>query len=301
MYGVVALAKNAKSCTKNCKKSCLPECVPQQDFFTAKTRMFCETGYAIIEEKETEKEGKTVEIIKTFTQQFRVMDTDCDLNGRMMPGAFLRMAQQISTDHCEAIGMNREFYEKNQAVFLMVKMAMEWKRVPEYGEVLTLTTMPETAKKITYKRATVVKDQKGNQIGLLDSRWVLVDMNTHRIIRRTPQAFAELPFDEEVPFTLDMTLPKVQDTVPVGHGKAQYTYCDTNYHLNNTRYADIVCDALPLEQMKQKSVTQMTISYHNEIPVGHEFDLERAEVGENTWYIVGSSQGTRFFEALAKL
>lgn len=242
-----------------------------------------------------------MEIIKTFTQQFRVMDTDCDLNGRMMPGAFLRMAQQISTDHCEAIGMNREFYEKNQAVFLMVKMAMQWQRVPEYGEVLTLTTMPESAKKITYKRATVVQDQYGQQIGLLDSRWVLVDMNTHRIIRRAPQAFAQLPFDEAVPFSLDMSMPKVKQTVTVGRAKAQYTYCDTNHHLNNSRYADIVCDALPLEQLQQRPVMQMTISYHNEIPIGQEFTVERAELDPNTWYIVGGSEGTRFFEAVAKL
>ena len=46
--------------------------------------------------------------LTTYTQTFRVKDTDCDLNGYLMPGAFLRMVQQLSTDHCEAIGLNQE-------------------------------------------------------------------------------------------------------------------------------------------------------------------------------------------------
>lgn len=241
-----------------------------------------------------------MEKIKTYTQQFRVMDTDCDLNGRIMPGAFLRMAQQISTDHCEAIGMNREFYSNNNAVFLMVKMALSWKRVPEYGEILTLKTMPECAKRATYKRATVVIDQTGESIGVVDSRWVLVDMTTHRIIRRAPEVFLQLPFDTEVPFALDMTIPKPEQRTVVGQGKAQYTYCDTNNHLNNSRYADIVCDALPVELLKEKPVKQMTISYHHEIPIGQAFEIERGQIDADSWYVTGSNEGVCFFEAVAR-
>ncbi len=239
--------------------------------------------------------------IKTYTQQFQVKDTDCDLNGKMMPGAFLRMAQQISTDHCEAIGMNRAFYIENNAVFLMVKMALSWSRVPQYGELLTLTTMPEGAKRATYKRVTVVTDEAGEQIGLVDSRWVLVNMTTHRIIRRAPEAFAQLPFDEEVPFTLDMSIPKTEQRNVVGCAKAQYTYCDTNRHVNNSRYADIVCDALPLERLLEQPVKRMTISYHNEIPVGQEYEVECGQTDSDTWYVLGRNQDVCFFEATVSL
>ena len=62
--------------------------------------------------------------IEFYTEQFRVMDCDCDMNHRLTPGAFLRMAQQISTDQCESIGMNDEFYRQNHAVFLLAKLAL---------------------------------------------------------------------------------------------------------------------------------------------------------------------------------
>ena len=232
----------------------------------------------------------------TYTQTFRVKDTQCDLNGYLMPGAFLRMVQQLSTDHCETIGLNQEFYQKNQAIFLMAKMALRWERVPHCGETITLTTMPENCKRATYKRVTTVQDEAGNPLGLTDSRWVLVDTLARRIIRRPPQAFQELPFDADVAYALDMTIDRPQELEQVGQTAAYYTFCDINGHLNNTRYADIACDALPLEELRQKPVAQLCISYHNEVPSGEYFQVCRGQT-ETGWYVSGTREGKCCFEA----
>ena len=90
---------------------------------------------------------------KFYTEQFRVMDCDCDMNHRLTAGAFLRLAQQISTDQCESIGMNDDFYRQNHAVFLLAKQALQVDRVPRGGEVLTLVTMPEQCKRAVNRRA----------------------------------------------------------------------------------------------------------------------------------------------------
>ena len=124
---------------------------------------------------------------KFYTEQFRVMDCDCDMNHRLTAGAFLRLAQQISTDQCESIGMNDDFYRQNHAVFLLAKQALQVDRVPRGGEVLTLVTMPEQCKRAVFKRVTEARDEKGERVALLDSRWVLVDTDTRRILRRPPR------------------------------------------------------------------------------------------------------------------
>ena len=153
---------------------------------------------------------------KFYTEQFRVMDCDCDMNHRLTAGAFLRLAQQISTDQCESIGMNDDFYRQNHAVFLLAKQALQVDRVPRGGEVLTLVTMPEQCKRAVFKRVTEARDEKGERVALLDSRWVLVDTDTRRILRRPPQAFEAFHFEDEVPFTLDVAIRKPAETVPAG-------------------------------------------------------------------------------------
>ena len=141
-----------------------------------------------------------------YTEQFRVTDCDCDMNRRLTAGAFLRMAQQISTDQCVRLGMDDAFYRENHAVFLLAKLALQVERTPQNGEVLTLTTMPEQPRRAVYKRVTEARDEKGERVALLDSRWVLVDTDTRHILRRAPAAFDAFPFAEQVPFALDVSI-----------------------------------------------------------------------------------------------
>ena len=233
-----------------------------------------------------------------FTEPFRVMDCDCDMLHRLTPGAFLRMAQQISTDQCESIGMNGDFYRQNHAVFLLAKLALQVDRMPRGGEVLTLVTMPEQPKRAVYRRVTEARDEAGRRVALLDSRWVLVDTDTRRILRRPPQAFEACPFEEEVPFSLDVAIPKPAETFPAGQVMATYSRCDTNGHMNNTRYADAAADALPLEVLRQGAVKRLVISYHNELPAGQSAALVRGRTENGGWYVAGQREdGRPCFEA----
>lgn len=234
---------------------------------------------------------------KNFTETFRVFDFECDMNRKLLPGGALRISQQISTDHCDRLGLTADFYRANHAVFLLAKLACEFRRVPVIGEVLTLVTLPETAKRAVYKRVTRILDETGAEIGLVDSRWVLVDTGTHRILRRPPEAFAALPFEEAVPFALEMEIPKPTCLEPAGTALAAYTLCDTNRHLNNTHYADIACNALPLEELERRAVRGITLNYHSEVPAGETFELERGRLSTDTWYVAGQRQGKRCFEA----
>ena len=118
--------------------------------------------------------------------------------------------------------------------------------------------------------------------------------NTKRILRKAPDA---LP----IPFTLPprqetkLELLKA-DTAPVGQVTAGFSRCDVNGHLNNTQYADILCDYVPAGQMKKRDIRRLVLAYHREVPMGHSFVLNRGEV-ENGYYFVGESDGVKHFEA----
>lgn len=234
-----------------------------------------------------------------FSREYLVMECDCDMNENLTPGAFLRLAQQISGQHCNTLGMTGEFYRRQHAVFLLAKLAMHLERPIKSGEVLTLRTMPETAKRAVYKRVTAAFDQQGERVALLDSRWVLVDTETRRILRRPPEAFASLPFEESVPFELDVSIRKPEQTQPAGAVCAAYSRCDTNKHMNNTRYADAAADALPLEAFENGAVVRhLVISYHNELPMGQTAQLERGRLADGSWYVAGQREGRPCFEAV---
>ena len=53
-----------------------------------------------------------------------------------------------------------------------------------------------------------------------------------------------------------------------GEQSAVYSKVDQNGHLNNTEYASIVCDLVPISQITEHPVRSMVLAYHNE-PVSY--------------------------------
>ena len=52
----------------------------------------------------------------------------------------------------------------------------------------------------------------------------------------------------------------------------------------------------PLEQLRQNPVRRISISYHNEVPAGEHFQVQRGST-QNGWYVSGTREGKCCFEA----
>lgn len=233
-----------------------------------------------------------------FTMSFPVTSADCDLKRRMTPGALLRLCQNIATDHCTALGLTSEYYAQNHLAFLLAKISCRWNRPIYLDERITLCTRPEAAKRASYKRITEVRDAAGEEIALVDSRWVLVDTDSRRILRRPTEGIAALPFAETVERELPFRLPRPDAAEVLWECRASYSQCDQNGHINNTRYIDLACDALPLEQISETPLETLCVTYHSEIPAGQTYTVERAQLTGRDWYIACNQPQKRCFEGV---
>ena len=230
-----------------------------------------------------------METMQTFTQTVRIEQSDCDFRNQMMPAALLRKAQQIAIDHCNAVGLDDAVYHRTNTAFLMVKAAVELYRAIDNGEVLQVTTIPAQPQRAVFHRFTAFVDESGSMAAACDSRWVLVDVSSRRILRHPPEEM-QYPFYRTPEQALDFSLPRI----PTAEGTpilAGYSLCDTNHHINNTRYADLACDAIDTACMEENRVRRMVLSYHNEVPFGQSFLLSAAKGEDGYWYLQGKSQG----------
>ena len=148
------------------------------------------------------------------------------------------------------------------------------------------------------KRITHFYDADGAEVAVIDSRWVLIDIDKRIILRKHPEQFAD-HWAEDVPFALPMKMTKAAPEACelAGEPVASYSRCDMNGHLNNTRYADILCDALPWSVWEQGTVQDLLLFYHREVPRGESFTLSRAHTGEKQYYFNGEREGKSAFEA----
>ena len=238
------------------------------------------------------------EIPVTYTQTYTICRHDGDHHGNAKPGALLRYGQQIATMHAEAAGLNDELYAATHTAYVLAKLALHIDRTPRVDETLTVTTRPERCKRVVNKRITFFYDAAGQQVAVLDSRWVLIDTDKRLILRKHPEAFNDC-WAEDVPFELPMKMVKAvpEDCAPAGEYTATYSRCDMNGHMNNTRYVDILCDALPWNVWDEGEVRDLKVYYHREVPRGASFALLQAQTGEKQYYFCGQREEKAAFEA----
>ncbi len=234
--------------------------------------------------------------MQTFTRNITVRQDECDLRNEMTAAAFLRRAQQLAIDHCNAVGLTDEIYARTGTAFLMAKATVRLLRPVCVNQTLTATTIPALPRRAACNRFTTFLDENGQEVAVCDSRWVLVDIKSRHILRHPPAEMNfpfVLPEDRQLPFDLPrVALQGEGETI-----RAAYSLCDCNGHINNTRYADILCDALPCSALKNARISVLTINYHSEVPYGHSFSLQTAEGEDGYWYLCGHKEGHRCIEA----
>lgn len=233
-----------------------------------------------------------------YEKEITVEHYQCDLRDQLPMGGLLRQIQQISTDHCDALGITAQRYQDTNTAFLLAKISVECLRPIVAGERLRVVTRPSAPVRAIYYRFTSILDEQGREICSADARWTLIDTQKRRILRNPPPALG-LPFTAPAERTLELSMPRPAELERLGEFTASYSRTDRNGHLNNTFYADLTCDALPLEQISQRSLRCMTLYYHKELRLGQSMELFRAPEGPDGWYVCGTLPQGKCFEAHA--
>ena len=236
-----------------------------------------------------------------FEDHFTVLNSESDPWLRMTPGSILRRVQDISIAQCEAKGLNDEMYQKTGTTFLLAKLSLLVFRAPCAGEAIRLETRAYGMRRALYHRVTSLHGPGGEKLCEADSRWVLVNTNTRRIMRQPPEEFAHIYTDAPGAEEHDLNFPKAGHLEPLANLTAAYTQCDSNGHLNNTKYADLVCNQLPLELLREGLPRRMLLGYHNEIPLGGCFLLSGSTTEPDSFLFSAEGEnGVRHFECFVQ-
>ena len=118
-------------------------------------------------------------------------------------------------------------------------------------------------------------------IGKAGSLWLLMDTETRRML--PPGDVARLIPDNRdltVPMNLPATVGQLQGEEFVSMHTPVYTDLDVNGHVNNTRYADWLCNILGTETMMRSEPEAVILNYSHEILPGQQVTLRRVRKDE---------------------
>ncbi len=229
-------------------------------------------------------------------QETMVLRTrDCDFNGSWRFSAILEAMQEVAGDQCERDGIGRNTLVKKGVVWVLVRMEVRMDRFPKIGEKVTMLTVPKVPRHKLFPRFYVISDEGGNQIGMASSLWMLMDLKTREAVSETEYGIeVEGPKDWKAPMGMPASLFNVEGESQSLVYSPVYTELDVNRHVNNTKYADWVCNMMGPEVMEKKEVARMILDYNAEVLPGQQVTFEMTQ-NENRCRLNGICEGRLAF------
>jgi acyl-ACP thioesterase len=237
----------------------------------------------------------------------KAMYYDCDVNNRLKLSAAMKYMQQASSEQMEVLGMSPGKLFAENMVFLLSKSCIRVRRQPTASERLRIATAPVATRGARFVREFRMESVQGEELISAYTLWILLDISSRKILR--PASF---PYEMrlEPSFlgedTGDMAIPRLPPLLGEGENRKtafdiRYSQLDVNRHVNNSVYADFICDSLEYEDVAARGIEALAISFQNEAALGDRVEVTRSAVTPSEYYLNGSHQGSACFEAYVRL
>ena len=209
------------------------------------------------------------DLVGEYVRRFSVPTYDVGPDNRMKLGAVLRHVQETSEQHVDLLHIGyEELREKTGLVFFLISNRMKIYRRPAHREKVEVRTHPRGRGGVRFYRDFKFYDGDGALLIDAMQTTVLADAETHRV--RRPQAFIDLGVFKDVPVDREEQTVRVETPAELplcGERPVYRSDLDSNGHMNNAVYADIVADFLP-QGVPEGSVRALQIDYLGETPPG---------------------------------
>lgn len=238
---------------------------------------------------------------KTYCEELLLRTCHCDMGGAWRPSSVLEAMQESAGMHSHLLGCGRDQLIKRGIVWVLSRCQVRMDAYPGIGERVRILTYPTAVRHWFFPRHFTFTGENGRPLGAAATLWALFDLESRRMA--PPGEVAQfLPDNAD----LRPILP-APGAIERCAGEAErferacvFSELDVNGHLNNTRYADWLCDALGLATMRANCLCDWRINYAAEVLPGQEVSLRLTREGQKC-YLCGEHAGKAHFEISARL
>jgi len=225
--------------------------------------------------------------VKSLRDQITLRTCDCDVSGLWRPSAIMTEMQEIATRHSDAIGCGRRVLLKENLAWVVARCHIEMDRYPAVGETLNIETFHMPCRHRFFPRYFTFTGADGQPVGKAATLWLLMDLESRQSVAGTEVA-RRMPDNRDLvpPLPLPSSVPSLSGEPERGQILPQYADLDLNGHVNNTRYADWLCNALGTDVMKKHRITSLTLQYNAEVLPEQPVHLETVRSGNAFWFTI---------------
>ena len=236
-------------------------------------------------------------IARDYTWPVKITTFDAGQDQRLTPAGQLRLQQEIGELHMRTGGLGYQVLCDAGMAFLLTRTNSVVHRAPALNEEVALRTWHRGTRGAQFYRCYEFLDKAGEKLIESVTAFALVDVRDHRLL--LPDAFEPYGLLTQPERRNDCPDPvkwkQPDDMKPAGDHVVRWSEVDWNGHLNNTIYANYLCDYLP-GGMKGKRLTGFSIAFVKEAVEGETLHMTAAE-REGEAFVTGAHDRGVCFDA----
>ncbi len=225
-------------------------------------------------------------------KKFYVGYSDVDSNDKCRLSRILDFLQNIATMHSESLGYGTKKMMDLKQAWLVTSMKVRIFKYPVADKEIECRTWSRGLKGVTAKRDYEVYNEEGEKLFIGTSNWALFDLENQKLMRipeEMQNAYSKLEKEafagEETGKAKDNEVIEVEREFVIGKRDI-----DTNRHMNNARYFDLISEVLPddLDIKGFESFYKKQIKFQEKVLVSYGDGCARIknEAGETCFYVV---------------
>lgn len=239
----------------------------------------------------------------SYRHTYHIDTRDLDYFDACRPSAVLGYLQDAAGLAAEEFGgANPQMVAKYRHCWMLARVKFTLDRPLRLHDALEIHTWHRGGGgPVSYRDSDLLVD--GRAVGQALASWVLADLDTRALARMSD--FPEMQGTDGGALNRSTHLRalRLPSGLPVAERRAlHYSDLDANGHVNNTRYADLLCDALALQRAPEGAfVTELQLNYLKECRAGEALTLQAAWNGDQGLASGVDEDGTARFTGLLGL
>ncbi len=205
---------------------------------------------------------------KRYSEVTRMGTYNCDQKKIAKLSGLLQVTQEAGR---QQMTIQRPSYEELQAkgqALMLSRLDLAVYDTVYFDEPITVSSWPCEAVRATFPRMYLI-ERDGKPVVEVSSQWALVEMETRKILKADEADFSNFTNGEyKELFKGKFKIPRGLELKEMGKHMVSYSDLDYNGHMNNTFYADMLCDCIPELADATHRVDTLRIHYSKEAPLG---------------------------------
>jgi acyl-ACP thioesterase len=206
-----------------------------------------------------------------FSESYRITSYLVNLRGRAGLYGILNLIQDVGWQHAGELGFR---FSEQDLAWVFTRQELRMNRWPAFNETVTLSTWLRPPKSVFIFRDYELFCGE-EKVGECTSSFTLIDSRTRKLAAPDWSPFRGI-WKEEGNLALNpRKLPLTQEGEDLAEFEVRNSDLDLNQHVNNTKYAQWILDAVPLSDLKSAELKGYEINFLAETRKGDRILVRR--------------------------